>query len=231
MTKAKDYLILAFFTIILLSPKAESLKCGKENIDNCKKCNEKENINRCEICEDKYFLTENKLFCIPCDDEIQGQPGCEGSCDAVDYGEIRNIYCDKCKDGYVNMEKFCVKCEIQQPHCFKCKYDNEKELDKFRCLECLEGYKLYDGYCLDCFFFLSGCRKCHFEGDKPVCDECYSNYYLTEDKTCLKDINTCENGYFLNDELPCVPCPENCKNCYYDNEKAKVICTSIYCQN
>ena len=232
MTKAKDYLILAFFTLILLTPESESLKCGKENIDNCKKCNEKENINRCEICEDKYFLTANKLFCIPCDDETQGQPGCEGPCVGVDYGEIRNIYCDKCKDGYVNMEKFCVKCEMQQEYCFKCKYEDEKGLDKFRCLECLEGYILYDdGHCYDCFYFLPGCKKCHFEGDKPVCDECYSNFYLTEDKKCLQNINTCENGYFLNDEFPCVPCPENCRHCHYDNEKAKVICTNFYCQN
>ena len=35
MTKAKDYLILAFFTLILLSPGTKSLQCGKEEIENC----------------------------------------------------------------------------------------------------------------------------------------------------------------------------------------------------
>ena len=117
MTKAKDYLILAFFTLILLSPGTKSLQCGKEEIENCIKCAEKKNINRCEICEDKYFLSEQKLFCIPCTDEKQGQPGCEGSCEAINYAETRVVYCDNCKDGYVNMERICVKCEIQQPHC------------------------------------------------------------------------------------------------------------------
>ena len=82
------------------------------------------------------------------DDKYNGQPRCEDSCEAIDYEEIRNIYCDNCKDGYVNMKKFCVKCQLQQPHCFKCEYDDEKELDKFKCTECFDGYKLYNEYFL-----------------------------------------------------------------------------------
>ena len=148
--KTKDLLHLLFLIIVLLSIKVESLKCGDENIDHCIKCGENERYNRCQKCEEKYFLSSNNLFCVPCDDGKNGQPGCAGSCDASDHALTRNVYCDICKDGYVNMKRICVKCDIQQDHCFKCQYDNEKELDGFKYTKCYDDYILYNGLCIDC---------------------------------------------------------------------------------
>ena len=128
------------------------------------------------------------------------------------------------------MKKICVKCEIQQSHCFQCEYENENELDLFKCTKCMDKFILYNGKCVDCYYFLSGCKDCHFEGDHPVCDECYSNYNMTENKTCSQNkIYSCGYGYFLQNESFCILCPENCQNCHYDKEKEEVICESYYC--
>lgn len=89
----------------------------------------------------------------------------------------------------------------------------------------MEGFRLVEGICHDCKYFLPGCYRCHFEGDKPVCDECYYNYDITDDKTCISNQKGCNSGYYLDQDSNCVPCPENCRSCYYDK---KVICFVDY---
>ena len=60
--------------------------------------------------------------------------GFEGSCDGSDITNSRFAYCDKCKEGYINMEGICIKCSREQANCELCNYDEKEEgFNIFRC--------------------------------------------------------------------------------------------------
>ena len=184
--------------------------CGRNEIENCIDCNSEQEI--CIKCENKYFISFAGLKCISCNNEIYGQLACEGNCDGSKYNEIKNVLCDKCKEGYYSIEGICTLCSIGSENCVKCSYEASEGSDKYiyKCLECVDG--LYGEYRVN---KIDGkCRKCALP---PHCLECrYING--TNDVECIK----CENDYYLFDG--------KCNECYYQYYYIEGgICKNYYC--
>ena len=94
------------------------------------------------------------------------------------------------------MSDLCDGHNVQNGHCFACKF----------------GLKLNQGKCLDL-----NCQE--FEGEK--CKSCKQNFKKDSnsickefDKNCLEDFNgrcqNCQTGYYVNTEGKCRPLPQNC---------------------
>jgi len=79
------------------------------------------------------------------DDENEGQKGCEGSCDSSKYSITRNVLCDKCKEGYYNIEGICLQCSIGSPNCTNCSYEAYEGSDK-KYLNALNVLMMIIGY-------------------------------------------------------------------------------------
>ena len=188
----KKIFILYIFYIISFFNISYTLKCGKEDIENCLECGSGDKANECIICKDKHFLFFNNLYCLPCNDSFYGQIGCEGNCDATNYLEKRNVFCDKdgCKEGFYNLEGFCFNCSEGTQGCKKCSYTlNQKNEHEYHCTECLNNeYKLNSqGHCDHCN--IDNCKKCHYDlygNNLWFCDQCYEGYYLDSSKRLCK---------------------------------------------
>ena len=173
-------------------------KCIKFNIENCEiyaKDDEGNEINSCFKCKDKYFLFFNNLYCIPCDDPLYGQVGCDGNCDATNYFQTKNVICteNKCKNGYYYLNGFCISCEQGSRNCQKCTITlNDKNEKEFECLECLNDYryKLISTYgCATCYLTSEHCDSCHYVSKNSydtICDICEEGFYLDSNNKCKK---------------------------------------------
>jgi len=241
------FYIFSFFNI------SYTLKCGEEDIENCLECGSGDKANECIKCKDKYFLFFNNLYCIPCNDSLYGQIGCEGNCDATNYLETRNVFCyeDGCKEGFYNLNGICFNCTEGSPGCKICSYTvNQKNEHQYHCSECLNNkYKLNSqGNCKKCD--INYCKKCHYDlYNNQVCDQCNEGYYLGSNKTYCKNckapikINNgicticsdnkdvyessscfCDLFYTITNHSTCIKCPDNCPFCEYNNKTNKVEC-------
>ena len=248
----KVFLILLILIINLSNERADVMKCGEEQINNCKECGKGEESNSCAVCEVDHFLLLENLLCIPCTDPILGQVGCQGECDSSDYSTSGFAYCKECKEGYYNLEGLCHECEEGSPGCKECTYAYEEtdENKRFKCQKCVneEEYILNENFhCEKCNERLPNCKKCHYEKEDEViqakCDECYKEYYVDSDKTCsncyIQDITGgeclicstdskpeycwCYSGYVL-DGTTCVSCPSHCSRCEYNSENGSTKC-------
>ena len=234
------YFLLILF-ISLLSSNI-SLTCDGETIDHCSKCGEGEDSDTCEICEPNYFPFLGNHFCIPCNDSTYGQTGCQGSCDASNFTQAKNVICknETCLDGYYYLDGVCIPCN----GCSKCIY--EKISRKVRCLECGDSgdpnYNILltpDGECHPCYIF-SMCYQCHYNEfmNDTICDGgCLDGYYSKSERKCVNcrtksipygscrvcsdndtEIDTCfcKKGSAYKGNLECVPCPDGCDSCFYN---------------
>ena len=249
----KSILILFALILNLFLADAEYLKCGDQQIDNCKECGKDEEMDTCAKCEAQHFPLLENLLCFPCDDPTFGQIGCLGECDSTDYTTSGFAYCEKCKEGFYNLEGFCYQCEIGSPGCIKCTYEKEieQESKRFKCQQCLneQEYRLNDAFrCEKCNEFLENCNKCHFFGEQALCDECNSGYYVNSDDTCsscytqtitggychicsldLKpDYCWCHGGYVLEGNT-CRKCQDSyCAECELNKETDTTRCLRCY---
>ena len=241
-----DILILYISLSVLIFP-SKSLLCGEEEIEHCLECGNGENYETCSLCEDKYFLFMNNVLCIPCDDPIYGQYGCQGKCDSTNYERIRNVICEAnaCKEGFYYLEGICVSCKTVIENCHKCSYTPP---NFFTCHNCISNqYKIEnDGKCHKCN--IGNCTECSYENDQPVCNKCNNNYYVNSYKKCSKchspiyipggecticsdNLTDYENGYcscyenFTKSSISaCMSCPENCNYCIYNQSLKITIC-------
>ena len=161
------FVLLSLIMIISIVNNS-SLKCGEEEIINCKVCNDEDDFNSCGVCEKEHFpLLENKL-CFPCNDSLYGQIGCKGECNSSDYSNSGFAYCQECKEGFYNLEGICHKCSQGSPGCLECSYEKSEAGNKqFKCHRCLndEEYRIDDFQCLKCNELITKCQKCHFIGE------------------------------------------------------------------
>ena len=248
-------IILILFTLIFnpFLVKADNLKCGDQEIENCKVCGQGEASDSCATCQAEHFPVLDNLLCLSCEDPIYGQVGCKGECDGKDYSNSGFAYCQECKEGYYNLEGLCYKCEVGSPGCILC--SNEKETgtqnEKFKCKKCLNEneYRINEDFrCQKCNELLPNCNKCHFSGEKPICDECYDRYFINSEKKCSScyytsisggeclicsddmkpDFCTCDVGYALNG-TNCIRCEDDyCLQCELDEETDSTKCVKCF---
>ena len=248
----KAYIIFISFLIF----SAKDLKCGDEYIKNCSECDKNENLNSCKICDDNYFPFLENSLCLPCDDNLYGQPGCSGKCSGtdLDISHKGKFKCDgECKEGYYKLDNICEPCSSKDSNCGKCIID--PDLGDVICKECINNqYILIDGRCLGCRL-ASNCEQCHYEGYETICDKCIAGYYLKGNicencywhivsdgkvcEICSDDVNNynpescyCMIHYTKGDSENCIKCPDNCYRCGYNNKNLKCyICDNGYTLN
>ena len=250
----KTNFLIVYFILSLFLFESNTLKCGEEQIENCEQCGAGESANTCMKCKDKYFPVLSNLFCLACDDPLYGQAGCGGQCDASNYLNDRNVKCNEndCKEGYYNLNDYCIPCSEGSHACKKCKINLTDGQKVYTCEECISNeYRINDyGECRNCF--MSDCKRCHYIEDsgsyKAECDECNYGYYLDENKECSKckeptpiengqcsvcsnDPNDYESGpcwcdsfYTQKTHSTCVQCPQNCLYCEYNQKTNKAEC-------
>lgn len=169
-------------------------------------------------CGNLSFLLHGK--CYECDNEIYGQIGCKGNCDGTNYKKNRVPLCEKggCKEGYYNLNGFCLECDIGSPGCSICTTYEVQETGtegNFICLECKSNeYKLTEkGTCEKCEF--ENCERCHYNKDNNVeCDECKYFYYKNQEGKCQK----CRYIYIDKNKY-CEVCSDDDKN--YDKNSCR----------
>lgn len=246
--KANILLPLLLFCAFLNS--IQALTCDGKTIDHCIKCDTGENSDSCSTCDSGYFQFFNNLLCMKCNDPIYGQIGCEGNCDGTNYLEARNVICEKdgCKEGYYNIDGFCLTCSEVSPGCSKCSYE-ETVKGNFSCTKCLnDDYYLSNGECKDCS--LPYCKKCYYNNTTEIveCDRCEEGYYKNSMGKCVECYNIyffwgyckvcsendtendtcfCAIGFAKNGNTSCINCPQGCSECNYDNKIDSFNCT--YC--
>ena len=186
--------LIKFLLILLMIVSTSNLLCGEEEIEHCLQCGTGVKSETCVLCEDKYFLFMNNVLCLPCDNPLYGSYGCGGKCDENNWITTRNVLCEKtgCKEGYYNLEGFCLKCSVGSDNCAKCTYEppsgtnsNSTLENYFTCQACINNqYKIEnDGRCNKCYIF--HCQHCHYdENENSVCDRCYGGYYVNSAKKC-----------------------------------------------
>ena len=241
-------LIFLFLLLNSVLVQVNSLKCGENEIENCKECGEDEESDTCLICQDHYYPLLENFICMACNDPIYSQTGCKTECISI------IDTCQECKEGYEkSIDGLCI--EKDKRGCVSFKSDNgvlscqkcinEKEYiidnDNFGCIKCNEKY--------------TNCKECHLDGkdtSKLVCDQCLDDYYLDILNKCqacsyqnidggkcfkcpsdLKKENCyCNKGYTLFEDS-CIECENNCDRCELgkDNTNKCVICSKGYVLN
>ena len=224
-------------------------ECGSNPVTNC--CKYDYVKGKCTECESGFFPLNDG--CIPCDDENEGQKGCEGSCDSSKYSITRNVLCDKCKEGYYNIEGICLQCSIGSPNCTNCSYEVYEGSDKkiFKCLKCVNDDYRVDGKCRTCSL-PPNCLKCRYapETHNSECIQCQNGFHLMNGKcySCYKKRESivggscyyyfcpgtsdhkkdffcsCSGNYALTPQNTCIPCFYECIECYYDQSTNSGIC-------
>ena len=205
------------------------IHCIKGKIDEeekyiCEECSENATITDDGICECKngYFMKYNK-FCIKCDDEKEGNPGCvaEKGCN-----NLSILDCNECKDGYYEYTQGqCFPCKYKIPNCEKCHYDEDE--NQLKCDSCNTLYSL-DQENKKCI--INECNE--YPEISPGCIICKDK--LDEFKPNNK-CQDCKYGYFKTKEGSCVYCRSEkyggsgCYECGYEEdengkETDKIIC-------
>lgn len=121
MNKLNFIILICIINLLLI--RGKFLTCGEEQINNCKECGKDSQSNSCTTCQVEHFPLLENLLWIPCDDPIYGQAGCEGECDSSKYSQTGFISCQKCKEGYYNLEGLCYTCNTGSPGCKECTFN------------------------------------------------------------------------------------------------------------
>ena len=234
-------LSLKFVLILTLLLAITSKECGNNDIEGCDICGTGINANKCSKCSSKYFSVFDGEKCIKCDDSILAMAGCGGNCKLLNKTE-RNVQCDEnsCKEGFYEIfPGTCATCSFLSSDCTKCSYSKEEGSDEkiFKCLECKNYYyPSSDGYC-----YYGQLQYCEKYLNETHCLECYDNYALYPNGTCLYYEYECEkpiyseeknkvicskykDGYYLNPDGMSGNYIYSCLNAIYSQEKQSGIC-------
>ena len=249
----KALLLLVFLLFNQISSSQDFVECDGKTINHCTKCNSGENSDSCAVCENKYFPFFNNLICLPCNDSIYGQIGCEGNCDGSNYIKTRNVFCEegRCKEGFYNLNGICKNCSEGSPGCLNCTYEVQERQTKedFICHQCVNNeYRLTEfGTCEHCK--MDYCKICHYNENytASVCDKCNDGYYINSNGECNRcyrvyinggycnicsDNRTdydsgecrCDISYTLIGHSNCIRCNKGCSKCAYNNITKELGC-------
>ena len=78
------------------------------------------------VCNSDSFIKNYKTWCIKCNDNRYGNPGCEEK-DGCSYNQYKQkLNCIKCKEGYFQKYGECILCSKHISNCDKCHFFNNK---------------------------------------------------------------------------------------------------------
>lgn len=211
----------------------EIMNCSIQegNLVNCLKATEDNNenvqCNQCvsnfqliwsnqymqKICDNKcslgMFLKNN--FCYKCDNQINGNQGCN-SAFGCDYNLSNNLLnCYGCKSGYFLNLSQCLSCKVYNNKCSECHLDLNK--NKFKCDKCEDEYYLNNQ--------TDNCEIITYEEYPEITEGCMlsnnnASLYKSKNK-CL----FCKKGFFKTKEESCIYCNSkknggpSCEECEY----------------
>ena len=174
-------------------------KCSECDL-NCGNCIEIS--TKCTSCKEdsNSFLYNNTCY------------QCESSEKCVNYINNSFCQCDKCKEGFYQLNYQCKNCIS---NCITCN-------NSFSCEKCVNNFYINaEGICTQCPKNCATtkpndcrCETCNehfFININYECEECDKNC-----KTCSNNknnCNSCENGKYLTKEKKCDECNEVCLTC------------------
>ena len=109
----------------------------EDNTKICEICSANSVLNNSKICEcNKDSFSKNKNYCYKCNDERQGNPGCDISEGCTYYKSNDELRCNKCLKGYYEYtEGQCFSCSNEITNCNDCHFDETK--NKLICDSCV----------------------------------------------------------------------------------------------
>jgi len=125
-----------------------------DKINNCAEISI-ENYYSCEICEKNYFLSEDRLSCTPCENNLISGGGFK-------CGEK----IDNCED--MDEDNLCNYCKTDKPYYLT--------TGRSQCNECGRGKYLFNGECID------EIPNCVYYSSKTECSQCSEDYKIVNGK-------------------------------------------------
>jgi len=199
----------------------------EDNTKICDVCRTNSALNNSKICVcNKDSFSKDQNYCYKCNDEKEGNLGCDLSEGCNYFKPNDELRCNKCLKGYFEYtEGQCFSCSNEITNCNECHFDEEK--NKLICDSCINGiYTINsDNECQ-----LNDCEE--YPEISPGCIICkgQKDEYL-EKKQC----QSCKYGYFKDKNNKCIYCKSEkyggpaCYECGYDDDNENnIICKGCY---
>ena len=180
-------------------PVLKSLKCRKEQIQNCSVY---KSLYICEKCNKYHYLTPESTCVQYPEKRIEN---CE------DYKT--NTECKLCFGGYYESNDLCLEV-VKIPQC-----KIYSQFEESRCLECDSAYYLENNICVirEVSKNIVNCKKTFLNLD--LCEECNQTYSVNSDYSkCLTAVTSCNIHTPSNNSLVCKEC---ISGHYLDGEECK----------
>ena len=206
---------------------------GEKDLNDITVCNEcvknaffNKKKNVCQCNNDSFSKDEH--FCYKCDDEENGNSGCDATQGCQYNSEKKLLSCNKCKSDYVLYDEGqCYSCSKQISNCNKCHLNNT--LEKLICDSCTDNYIINteENKCVlkNCSEYASIAPGC------IICDDKLDEYMSK------KKCQSCKPGYFKTKDGSCIDCrSENyggpgCYECVYQKDENGQETENIICKN
>ena len=227
----------------------EGAKKCKQNDNHCSKCSDSSYL--CEICEENYYRDNNG----GCSNSENCEISLDGICKKCEENYVL-IY-----KGHLYLE--CVSLDSEElrnceeydiyGHCLKCKENYYMNVGDRKCTSTLNCFSSMNGTCNMCDFdfYLDKSNKTNFtclpnnnetnnfykcisSEDGIKCDECSTQYFITENNICVTSkfckfgldygkgkCSSCNDNYFLTPDNFSCTISDNCLSGYGYNEKCK----------
>ena len=158
---------------------------------------------RCSSCDDHFYLSPNKMQCIPRD-----SPGC------IEFTANKND-CSECASGYYIKDDAC--------HSYTKDFCKSFEEDKDECKTCFDGFFLKNGDCLK--YTARNCLT--VESDSNNCASCSPQYYLKADGNSQKHCEPLTARNCKTFSKPSGVLEDSCDSCFQGYAKVGANCVPI----
>jgi len=166
-------------------------KCLKCELENCLQCDSKTVERECKVCKSGFYLDMKNKICVkncPKETYFNAERNHCGECPENCSTCNSNKQCEKCLDGFLFEEGFCVE-------------------------RCSENYVEKDFACKRCED--KNCKFCNRD-DVSKCEVCDKNYLLENGECRTLCSNGYYQEVISAENVQCKPCGDNCDNCLDD---------------
>ena len=188
----------------------------------CTKCDNNAHLTEAKNCScNSDSFNKNTNYCYKCNDENQGNLGCDISAGCTYTKANDELRCNQCIKGYFEYTKGqCYKCSNEIYNCYECHMNANNN-------------KLLCDSCLNAIYSVNSNNRCgindcqEYPEISPGCLICKDglNDYLPN-----KKCQSCKYGYFKTKDEQCVYCKSEkyggpaCYECGYEGDN--IVCKS-----